>query len=95
MSERDFPTPTELKVMMILRDAPKGLYGLQIVEHGISRGSVYVLLSRLENKGFIEVDRSPPRAGYPGLPRPHYKLSAVGAKVMTMAKSLNMLPVGV
>lgn len=96
MNPRDFPTLAEMRVMQILQDAPKGLYGLQIVECSngeIKRGSVYVLLGRLEEKGFVEVKRSE-ESNYPGLPRPHYRLNGYGSRVLATAETLGMLPVG-
>jgi PadR family transcriptional regulator, regulatory protein PadR len=96
MDVRDFPTLAEMRVMQLLQDAPKGLYGLQIVERSngaIKRGSVYVLLGRLEEKGFIDVTRTQ-EANHPGLPRPHYRLNAAGARVLATAESMGMLAVG-
>lgn len=95
--KRDFPTLAEVNVMRVLQDAPKGLYGLQIVAESkgtISRGSVYVLLDRLELKGFIDVKRTDVKGAYPGLQRPHYKLNAEGRRVLAAAESIGMVPAG-
>lgn len=96
-AKRDFPTLAEVDVMRVLQDAPKGLYGLQIVADSngrISKGSVYVLLDRLERKGFIDVKRTDVKGAYPGLQRPHYKLNAEGRRVLATAESLGMIPAG-
>jgi DNA-binding PadR family transcriptional regulator len=92
--KRDFPTLSEVNVMRVLQDAPKGLYGLQIVSQSngtVGRGSVYVLLDRLERKGFIDVARTDVKGSYPGLQRPHYKLNAEGRRMLATAESLGML----
>jgi DNA-binding PadR family transcriptional regulator len=96
-SKRDFPTLAEVNVMRVLQDAPSGLYGLQIVAESngtISRGSVYVLLDRLERKGFIDVKRTDVKGTHPGLQRPHYKLNAEGRRMVVAAEALGMLTAG-
>lgn len=95
--KRDFPTLAEVNVMRVLQDAPKGLYGLQIVAGSngtVSRGSVYVLLDRLERKSFIDVRRTDVKGTYPGMQRPHYKLNAEGRRVLAAAESLGLLTAG-
>lgn len=87
MANHSFPTRTELQVLAILRDSPEGLSGLQIVKRGIARGSVYILLSRLEDKGFVTVDRNEP--AYPGLNRSHYRISGEGRRVVAFADDLS------
>lgn len=79
--------------MHLLMDAPKGLYGLQIVERSegaVKRGSVYVLLGRLEDKGFVEQLPTKAAPGYPGLPRPIYKLTADGRRVLLAAQEIGL-----
>jgi DNA-binding PadR family transcriptional regulator len=55
--------PKELLVLRLLIDNPQGLYGSEIVHlsgGGISRGTVYVLLERLVDKGSVrEVEEGP------------------------------------
>ena len=93
MASRDWPTKGEMVVMRILQDAPKGLYGLQIVaesDKAISRGSIYVLLSRLQEKGYVKSRRPQSDPDYPGLPRPIYTLSAEGSRVLAFADQLGV-----
>ena len=92
-----FPTAAELQVMQLLMDEPRGLYGLQVVDKSkirrgtqISRGSIYVLLGRLEDKGLVDVDRRK-ESNYPGMPRPLYKLNAHGQRVLAVAEANGML----
>lgn len=92
-----FPTNSELTVMRILQDSPKGLYGLQIVERSegaIKRGSIYVLTGRLIQKGFLSMEVPKAEPNYSGLPRPIYKLSGEGARVLKTAGVLGMQFVG-
>lgn len=94
---KDWPTVAEMRIMKMLQDRRKGLYGLQIVEesgNAIKRGSVYVLLGRLEEKGFVKAEKPQIEPGYPGLPRPIYKLTGEGAQVLRAANSLGMTLVG-
>jgi DNA-binding PadR family transcriptional regulator len=75
-------SPTESLIMELLRTTE--CYGLQLVEDSggaLKRGSVYVLLARMEDKGFIEsrLEETRPRAS--GLPRRLYRATPYGLKV--------------
>lgn len=90
---KDWPTASEMLVMRILQDEPRGLYGLQVVEHSdgvVKRGSVYVLLGRLEEKGFVRVIRPKAETGLPGMPRPIYQLTGQGSKVLAAAETIGL-----
>ena len=59
-------------------------YGLQLVaasERRLKRGTVYVTLGRMEEKGYIasRLEDAPPQAG--GLPRRVYRPTAFGQRV--------------
>jgi DNA-binding PadR family transcriptional regulator len=93
-----FATETELTILRLLRDSRSraGLYGLEIVrqseerlEKPLSRGTVYTLLGRMEEKGFV---RSKARAseGHAGLPRPRYTLTALGEAALHAARALQI-----
>ncbi len=89
MKLNEWPTKTEMTVLSLLMNSPRGLYGLQVVEQSegsIKRGSVYVLLGRLEEKGYVTSALAMVDANYPGLPRPIYKLTAPGQKVLALAE---------
>ena len=93
MSSRDWPTRSEMVVLRTLLDSPEGMYGLQVVaaSHGaITRTSVYVLLSRLTNKGFVKVKKPKRDPQYPGLPRPLYVLTADGMRLLSAAEAIAM-----
>lgn len=94
---RDWPTKAETLVLQMLQNETGGMYGLEIVQASkgaIKRGSVYVLLGRLEEKGFVKAQKPKADLDYPGLPRPLYKLTAEGSRVLAAAEELG-LAVGV
>jgi DNA-binding PadR family transcriptional regulator len=93
MARNEWPTPSEMVVIKILQGKPHGAYGLEIVaasNDAVKRGSIYVLLGRLEEKGFVRVLKSKPQSGYEGPPRPQYQLTAEGAHVMAAAEAIGM-----
>ena len=62
------------------------LYGLEFVaasRRGLKRGTVYVTLGRMEDKGYITswLEDAPPRAG--GLPRRVYRATPLGRRVLS------------
>jgi PadR family transcriptional regulator, regulatory protein PadR len=64
------------------------MYGLELVsasEGALKRGTVYVTLGRMEQKGLIEsrLEEEPPRFG--GLPRRLYKATAYGRELHAAA----------
>ena len=97
MSGNTWPTPAETVVMRLLQDAPLGAYGLEIIERSngaVKRGSVYVLLGRLQEKGFVRVLPKRPEPGYPGPPRPKYQLTAEGVQVISVAETVGIVLAG-
>jgi DNA-binding PadR family transcriptional regulator len=57
--------PKDLKALRLLIDSPRGLYGSEMValsEGYLTRGTVYTLLSRLVDKGFIREVEEPATA---------------------------------
>jgi len=87
-----FATGTELAILGMLRDEPAGMYGLELVRESggrLARGTVYVLLGRLEEKGYVrsKVQRN---AEHPGLPRPRYALTAQGQRVLEAAQLMGL-----
>ena len=77
-------TATEAEILKLLVGEPKGLYGLELVKRSdgaLKRGSVYVLLSRLEDKGYVKV-KSIATSEHGGMPRRQYRIEGVGQKVL-------------
>jgi DNA-binding PadR family transcriptional regulator len=59
-------------------------FGLDLVDGSkgrLKRGTIYVTLSRMEAKGFVESRQEERPAGAIGLPRRMYWVTAYGAKV--------------
>ncbi len=74
----------ELVVLDLLRDGREA-YGLWLVdaaEGNLKRGTVYVTLSRMEEKGLVESWREPRRPGVPGIPRRLYRATGVGVAAL-------------
>src|ERR1051325_8442505 len=76
-------SPKESLVMeLLLRDTE--LYGLQLVTASrgrLKRGTVYVTLGRMEDKGFIRSREEAPPPEEGGLPRRLYRATPLGRHV--------------
>ena len=88
MRERRPPSLSGKESLILeLLIAHQELYGLQLVAESkrlLKRGTVYVTLQRMEEKGYVAsrlVD-APPEAG--GLPRRIYQPSALGRRVFAV-----------
>ncbi len=60
------------------------MYGLELVSASggrVKRGTVYVTLGRMEEKGYLESRQEEPRAGAIGLPRRLYRPTPYGLRV--------------
>ena len=76
-------SPKELLVLELLRE--QELYGLQLVaasRRRLKRGTVYVTLGRMEEKGYITSTLEAAPAGAGGLPRRIYKATALGRRML-------------
>lgn len=87
-----YATATELLILRELKGETTGMFGLEIVQSSggeLSRASVYTLLGRLEDKGFVEsrVVRDTERAG---LKRPRYKLTGLGERALAAADLMGL-----
>jgi PadR family transcriptional regulator PadR len=75
-------SPKELLVLELLRH--QELYGLQLVAASrgrLKRGTVYVTLGRMEQKGYITSTLDAPPSGTGGLPRRIYAMTALGRRM--------------
>ena len=82
MSKLPSMSRTESLVMDLLRSREK--YGLELVDASggeLKRGSVYVILARMEEKGFVESRQEERSQGAGGLPRRLYRATPYGRKV--------------
>lgn len=75
----------EALIMGLLLESPATeLYGLELVRHSdkrLKRGTVYVTLGRMEDKGYVESREDAPQPNVPGLPRRLYKATGYGQRV--------------
>ena len=79
------PPKQALILELLVRD--KEMYGLELVaasRRRLKRGTVYVTLGRMEEKGYIEsrLESAPTQAG--GLPRRVYEPTALGRRVLRL-----------
>jgi DNA-binding PadR family transcriptional regulator len=75
-------SPTESLILDLLESRER--FGLDLVDASkgrLKRGSVYVTLSRMETKGFVESRQEERTPGAIGLPRRMYRATAYGLKV--------------
>ena len=78
-------SPKESLILELLVGA-KEMYGLELVAASggaLKRGTVYVTLGRMEEKGYVEsrLEAAPPAAG--GLPRRIYAPTPLGREVLS------------
>jgi PadR family transcriptional regulator, regulatory protein PadR len=67
------------------------MFGLQLVEQSngaLKRGTVYVTLGRMQDKGYVESWTEEQPAGAIGLPRRLYRPTAYGARVLDAWESV-------
>jgi DNA-binding PadR family transcriptional regulator len=77
--------PKELKALRLLMDYPRGLYGSEFVvrsEGYLGRGTIYTLLERLVDKGFVREVQEEATAEYQ-LPRTRHIITAAGRRAVT------------
>jgi DNA-binding PadR family transcriptional regulator len=75
----------EALVLDLLLNRPSsGMYGLELVSVSgsrLKRGTVYVTLSRMEEKGYVESWQEEQRPDAAGLPRRLYRVTGYGQRV--------------
>jgi PadR family transcriptional regulator PadR len=78
----------EALVLEILLENPsKEMYGLEMVagsQNKLKRGTVYVTLDRMEDKGYVKSHQEEPRPNTSGLPRRLYQVTGYGQKVFRL-----------
>jgi DNA-binding PadR family transcriptional regulator len=73
---------TEALIIQLLDSGER--FGLDLVDNSngrLKRGTIYVTLTRMEAKGFVESRQEARDPGAGGLPRRMYRVTAYGAKV--------------
>ena len=77
-------SPKERVILDLLVSAGP-LYGLRLVELSggkLKRGTVYVTLGRMDQKGYVQSEQEPPVDGAIGLPRRIYRPTGLGERVL-------------
>ena len=74
------------KIVLELLISNGEMYGLELVKASaeIKRGAVYVMLARLEDKGFV-ASRYVEGEFLPGKKRPRYSITGLGQKALQIA----------
>jgi DNA-binding PadR family transcriptional regulator len=75
---------TERVILELLEDQGE-LFGLQMIERSrrrLKRGTVYVTLGRMQDKGYLESRQEPLPAGAIGLPRRLYRPTGYALRVL-------------
>jgi len=78
-------SPKERLILELLAQQGRALYGLELVARSkrrLKRGTIYVTLGRMEDKGYVtsRLEDPPPATG--GLPRRLYEPTAFGKRVL-------------
>jgi DNA-binding PadR family transcriptional regulator len=76
---------TKERLILDLLDNQGDQYGLQLVESSagrLSRGTVYVTLGRMQEKGYLDSRQEPLPEGAIGLPRRLYRPTAYALRVL-------------
>lgn len=77
----------ETVILKLLIGECRELYGLEMVEQsnsGLKRGTIYVTLGRMEDKGLIKSRKEAPRPGSRGLPRRLYSPTGLGERTFAV-----------
>jgi len=72
-------------VLELLAEHGRALYGLQLVARSrrrLKRGTIYVPLQRMEDKGYVTSRREDPPPATGGLPRRLYEPTAAGRRLL-------------
>lgn len=83
-----WPSKTETLVLRLLIAGGES-YGLDLVKRSdgdLKRGTVYVTLGRMEDKGFLESREEASTPGYIGIPRRLYKVTGLGERALRAAE---------
>jgi DNA-binding PadR family transcriptional regulator len=86
MSNGSVPSlPRTERLILDLLVANGAMFGLQLVEASggrLKRGSVYVTLGRMQQKGFVESEQEERPPGAIGLPRRLYRPTPLGERAL-------------
>ena len=89
-------TPKEAQVLRALKNGGEQ-YGLELVKNSggkLKRGTIYVVLGQLEDKGFIECRLEPKHEKAIGKPRRLYQINGAGERVLAQVELIASRLVG-
>jgi DNA-binding PadR family transcriptional regulator len=93
----------EVLILNLLVNSGKKLFGLEMIEASgdeLKRGTVYVMLHRMEEKGLVESEQERRTAPEIGIPRRLYQVSGYGRRVFAAYEAAQsvmaskLIPVG-
>ena len=85
MSDPTRLSAIEMLILKMLIANGAEMYGLEMIEQSgkrLKRGTIYVTLGRMEEKGFVESRKEDARPTARGLPRRLYKPAAQGVRTL-------------
>lgn len=80
------PSSKEAVILELLKSREDRLFGLELVELSdglLKRGTVYVTLQRMEEKGLIDSEQEPRPDPQIGIPRRLYKINGLGERSLS------------
>lgn len=80
------PSSKEALILELLKSREDRLFGLELVglsEGLLKRGTVYVTLQRMEEKGLIDSEQEPRPDPQIGIPRRLYKINGLGVRALS------------
>lgn len=76
---------TEVVILKMMIGLGGELYGNEMIKQSdgrLKRGTIYVMLGRMEDKGFVESRKETKQPNIPGLPRRLYQPTALGQRAL-------------
>lgn len=76
---------TECLILELLLNTGREMFGLELIEASggqLKRGTIYVTLQRMQEKGFIDSRQEARPAPEVGIPRRLYHITGLGARVL-------------
>jgi DNA-binding PadR family transcriptional regulator len=85
------------RVILEMLDAEGDLFGLQMVEQSggrLKRGTIYVTLGRMQEKGYVESRQEEMPPGAIGLPRRLYRPTGYALRLLTAWRAAEAMMAG-
>ena len=79
--------------LRLLRNARKEMYGLDLVGASggqLGRATIYIVLGRMEENGYITSRKPREWLDFPGLPRSLYKITGRGERILAAIEADNV-----